>query len=142
MIDGLLILLRVAGAGLILLALAHIPMARQLGWRGDAARMSPQNESIFHVHTFFVCVMLCVMGVRALFAPQIFVEPTTAAAWLSWTYAVVWALRLYVQWFVFPQALWRGKRFETAMHVLFTVVWTALTALFVTCGLVQGGHLR
>lgn len=141
MIDWLLVLLRVAGAGTIALAFAHIPMAKVLGWREDAARMSPQNASIFHVHTFFVCVMLAVMGARALFAPQIFIEHTTAAAWLSWTYALVWALRLYVQWFVFPQALWRGKRFETAIHVLFTVIWTALTALFVVCGLVQLGRL-
>jgi hypothetical protein len=138
--DALLLLLRVAGAGLVLLALAHIPMSRELRWREEATRMSAQNESIFHVHTFFVCVMLAVMGARALFAPEIFIEPGTAAAWLSWTYALVWALRLYVQWFVFPQALWRGKRFETAMHVLFTVIWTALTVLFVVCGLVQGGH--
>ena len=141
MIDLLQILLRVAGAGMIVLALAHIPMGRHLGWREDAARMSPQSESIFHVHTFFVCVMLIVMGVRALFAPQIFIEPTAAAAWLSWTYAVVWALRLYVQWFVFPRELWRGKSFETAMHLMFTVIWSGLIALFVTCGLVQRGSL-
>lgn len=140
MIEWLIILLRAAGAGMMLLAVVHIPMSRQLGWREDAARMSPANESIFHVHTFFVCVMLAIMGVRALFAPQIFIEHTVAAAWLSWTYAVVWALRLYVQWFVFPAALWRGKRFETIMHGLFTVIWTALTVLFVTCGLVQSGR--
>ena len=60
--DALTILLRVAGAGLILLAGLHLPIGRHLKWREEAARLSPVNASIFHVHTFFICFVLVMMG--------------------------------------------------------------------------------
>ncbi|MCU0633415.1 MAG: hypothetical protein MUE41_00975 [Gemmatimonadaceae bacterium] len=134
--------LRVAGAGLLLLAIAHVPIARQLRWREEAARLSAANAAIFHVHTLFICAMLVLMGLPALLAPELFIVPSRAGAWLAWSFAAMWGLRLYVQWFVFPQHLWRGKAFETAMHLLFTVIWSGLTALFVVCGLVQAGRLQ
>jgi len=72
MVDTLTVLLRIAGAGLILLAFLHIPIARQLQWREDAKRMSPPNTAIFHVHAFFICVVLVIMGLPSLFEPHIF----------------------------------------------------------------------
>jgi membrane protein YdbS with pleckstrin-like domain len=142
MIDWLPMLLRVAGLGIIALALAHIQMSRVLRWREEAALMSPASESVFHVHTLFVCAILVMIGLPALIAPQIFLERSDAGAWLTWTCSAFWLLRLLVQWFVFPSALWRGKPFETRMHILFTMVWAGLTALFVACGLVQMGRLQ
>ena len=139
MIAVLTLLLRVAGAGLILLSLVHIPIGRHLQWREDAARLTPVNASIFHVHAFFICVMLVIMGLPCLLDPRVFLEPTRAGAWLSWSFAAFWAIRLYCQWFVYQADLWRNKRFETAMHACFTLIWVALTALFTACGLCQAG---
>lgn len=141
MIDTLAILLRVAGAGLILLAVLHIPISRHLRWREESARMSLTSASVFRVHTFFICVVLVLMGLPALMAPQIFLERSSAGAWLTWSMAFFWGLRLLVQFFVYPSELWRGKRFETAMHVWFSLVWMSLAVVFALCGLVQLGRL-
>jgi hypothetical protein len=141
MIELLPPLLRIAGAGMIVLALAHIQMSRVLRWREDAALMPLSSESVFHVHTFFVCATLVLMGLPAVLAPHVFIERTAAGTWLAWSFSVFWSLRLIVQWFVFPRALWRGKVLETRMHYMFTVVWLGLTTLFAVCGLVQSGHL-
>ena len=141
MIDALAVLLRVAGAGLILLAVLHIPISRHLRWREESERMSLASASVFRVHTFFICVVLALMGLPALVSPQIFLEPSTAGAWLTWSIAAFWALRLFFQFFVYPAELWRGKRFETAMHVWFSLVWASLMVVFVLCGLVQLGRL-
>jgi hypothetical protein len=141
MIELLEPLLRVAGAGLILLALAHIPMGVHLKWKEDAVRMSDANASIFHVHTLFICVGLVLMGLPALLAPQLFLVRTLAGAWMTSSIAVFWALRSFVQWFVYPSSLWRGKRLETALHIGFSFVWLGLTVLFAACALVQLGRL-
>jgi hypothetical protein len=140
-ITWLPVLLRIAGVGMIALAIAHIFMSRVLRWREEAARMSPASESVFHVHTLFVCATLVMIGLPASVAPHIFLERTEAGAWMTWTCSVFWLLRRFVQWFVFPRTLWRGKPFETRMHIMFTIIWTGLTALFVACGLVQMGRL-
>ncbi len=141
MIDTLPIFLRIAGLGLLLLSILHIPIGRHLQWREDAARLSPVNAAIFHVHALFICVVLVIMGLPCLADPGIFLEPTRAGAWLSWSFAGFWTIRLYCQWFVYAGELWRGKRFETAIHWAFTGVWTGLAALFTACGLHQSGWL-
>lgn len=133
--------LRVAGAGLITLALMHGPISRRLGWRSDAERMSPVNASIFRVHAFFICLVLVGMGLPCLLDPAVFLEPSRAGSWICWGCAVFWGARLWCQWLVYPVDLWRGKPLETRLHWIFTGLWTALTALFTVCGLRQSGWL-
>lgn len=41
-----------------------------------------------------------------------------------------WALRLFTQFFVYSPKLWRGKRFETVVHIAFSMLWTYATGLF------------
>ncbi|HEX4122306.1 MAG TPA: hypothetical protein VH619_16945 [Verrucomicrobiae bacterium] len=142
MMQTLSILLRVAGLGLILLAALHLPIARHLKWHEDSARMSLVNASIFRVHTFFICVVLVMMGLPCLLDPSVFLENSHASAWLAWSFSVFWGVRLFFQWFVYPRELWRGKRLETTVHVAATIVWASLSALFVACGLWQMGCLR
>ena len=67
-----------AGAGLILLAILHIPIGRHLKWREDVAQLTPVNASIFHVHNFFICVVLVMMGLPCLFDPMTFLEKSRA----------------------------------------------------------------
>ncbi len=141
MTDWLTLLLRLAGAGLITLAVAHLPMGHYLNWKEEARRMSAANASIFHVHTFFICAVLVLIGVPAILAPQIFLVRSLAGAWITWSLAAFWMLRAFTQWFIYPTALWRGKRSETIMHVVFSFVWPGLTALFAVCGLVQIGRI-
>lgn len=141
MIEILTPLLRVAGAGLILLAVLHIEIAQRLAWRTDAARMSPVNAAIFHVHGFFICVVLVAMGLPGLLDPTVFVTPSRAAAWGTWSLCAFWAARLWCQWFVYPPQLWRGKPLETALHWWFTLVWVFLAVLYGLCGALQVGWL-
>jgi hypothetical protein len=131
--------LRIAGVGLIALAAVHIPIARHLNWNQDSARLTPVNAAVFRVHALFICVVLVMMALPCLFEPSVFLEPSRAGAWMSWSFAGFWAIRLYCQWFVYERTLWTGRRFETAIHWLFSFVWGLLTTLFATCGLWQGG---
>lgn len=142
MMETLIILLRVAGFGLILLAGLHVPIGRYLKWREEGARLSLVNESIFRVHTFFICFLLVMMGLPCLLDPLIFLESSRAGAWLTWSYSVFWTTRLFFQWFVYPSELWCGKKMETLAHFGVTIVWIYLSALFSVCGCWQMGWLR
>lgn len=137
--ETLTILLRAAGVGLMALAIIHIPIGKRLRWREEAARLSPPNRAVFHVHTIFICIVIVMMALPCIFEPAVFLEKTRAARWLAWPYSVFWGLRLYSQWLVYPANLWRGKREETMVHWVFTGVWLSLTALFAMCGMQQLG---
>jgi hypothetical protein len=133
--------LRIAGAGLIVLALMHIPIGRRLQWAQEYQRLSPGNAAICHVHNLFICLMLVLMGLPSLLDPGIFLIPSRAGLWLAWSLAFFWGFRLYCQWFVYHADLWRGKHPEARIHWFVTVIWTGLTTLYTLCGCVQAGWL-
>lgn len=126
--------LRLAGVGLIVLALLHVPIGRRLKWREDAARMSRLNATVFHVHAFFLCLVLVAMGLPCLLDPHAFLEDSRASAWAAWTMTAFWLARLCCEWFVYDPSWWRGKRFETALHWSCTLAWSLLVLLFGLCG--------
>jgi hypothetical protein len=136
------ILLRVAGAMLLLLAAMHGPISRRLKWGEESLLLSPVNAAVFRVHALFICLILVVMGLPCIADPWVFLEKTRAGAWLAWTFAAFWTARLYAQWFVFPRTLWVGKRFETKVHFLSTTIWIFLAGLFFLCGARQVAWLR
>jgi hypothetical protein len=131
-----------AGAVLIVLAGLHVPIRRHLKWREESARLSSANAAIFHVHSFFICFVLVMMGLPCLLEPSVLLEKSHAGAWLAWSFSAFWTTRLFVQWFVFPKELWRGKRMETIAHIGFSILWVTLSALFTVCGLWQVSWLK
>lgn len=122
--------LRVAGALLLLLSLVHVPMPRELGWKEDLAKLTPVNRQVFLVHNAFIVLTLVLMGSLALFyAPELAAPGRLAGAVLSGL-TLFWGLRLFTQQFVYDRSLWRGNRRYTAVHVVFTLLWLYLTAVF------------
>ena len=138
---GLALWLRIAGAGLLLLAALHFPLARRFRWREQALLLTPLNAAIFRVHNYFVQLILVIMGLPCLIEPGVFLDLSRAGRWTSWSFAIFWAFRLYCQWFVYEKTLWQKKPFETTIHLLFTVVWLSLTLLFGVCALRQSGWI-
>jgi len=135
--NNLELLLRVAGTGLLLLCFLHIPIGRSLKWREDGRKLSPVNEQIFHVHTFFICVVIFLMALPCLFEPSVFLEKSRAGFWLSASLSVFWMVRLFFQFFVYRTDLWRGKPLETFVHWWFALIWLALAAVFGAAAFVQ-----
>ena len=122
--------LRIVGASLIALSLAHLFFARHLEWRKDAARLTPVNRQIFLVHAFFLCMILTMMGALCLLAPQSLLVPTPLGRMILIGLVIFWGTRLAFQWFVYDSSLWRGNRLNTVAHVAFTLLWSYYTCVF------------
>jgi len=135
----LVLALRVAGVILLLLAVAHVPIATRLEWRADAQRLSPVNRQVMLVHAFFVALMVGLMGVLTLGWAEALVMPSALGKPVAAGLTLFWAARLYFQWFVYDRSLWRHRAFETRVHVLFTILWTYLTVVYACCLRLQLG---
>ncbi len=135
----LLLNLRFAGALLIALALAHAPIAKHFHWREESARLSPFNRQVLLVHAFFIALTVGLMGGLALGWAPLLATPNPLGAPVAGGLAIFWGVRLYCQWFVYDRALWRGKSFETAVHIVFSLCWIYLTGLFGLCLKLQLG---
>jgi hypothetical protein len=121
--------LRIIGVIFTLLACVHVIFPRYFGWREQLASLSLINQQMMKVHTFFVACVVMLMGVLCAALPE---ELTTTrlGRWLCLGMALFWGARWWAQHFVYSSSLWRGKRFETTVHVLFSALWGWATLLF------------
>lgn len=126
------------GALLVVLALLHVGFARYFDWRREFAVVSLINRQMMYVHTFFVAFVVLLMGLLCLTsAPGLVGTPLGRRVALG--LGVFWLARLLIQFFGYSASLWRGKRFETLIHVLFSLLWLYLTVVFFQVGLGQTG---
>ncbi len=123
--------LRITGILLAGLALMGFFLPKRFNWARDAERMSLLNRQIFLVHHAFIILILAMFSVLTLGFPRALVDPGNPLSKAILTgLALFWFIRLIVQWFVYDRQLWRGHRFNTAMHFLFTGVWLYFTMTF------------
>jgi hypothetical protein len=92
---------------------------------------------MMYVHTAFIALAVLLMGVLCLTAPAELVG-TPLGRKIALGLAIFWGCRLLVQFFGYSPKLWRGKRFETCMHIAFTILWIYLTAVFVMIAIGKG----
>src|SRR4051812_41420754 len=103
--------IRVAGAILIVLAFIHLVFPRRFNWKTDLAGMSLMNRQMMYVHTFFIALVVLLMGILCIYAAADIVH-TRLGRQLAFGLFVFWLIRLIFQFFVYSRELWRGKRFE------------------------------
>jgi len=124
----------IIGFLLVLLAALHVGFAWYFNWRRELAGLSLINRQMMYVHTFFVAFTVLLMGLLCLTSAAELTD-TALGRRLALGCGVFWLTRLLVQFFGYSPLLWRGKRFETVVHVVFVAFWTYLSAVFLLVGL-------
>jgi hypothetical protein len=93
-------------------------------------RLSLVNRQIFEVHTLFIVLVLALSSVLLLTSSDALVAPSRLSRALLLGLTIFWGLRMLMQWFYYSPAIWRGDRFNTAAHCVFSTVWIYLTTTF------------
>jgi hypothetical protein len=126
--------LSIIGWLLVVLSLAHAVFPRYFNWRTEFQTVSLINRQMMYIHTFFVALVVFLMGVLCLTCQTELLLPGLGQK-LALAFAVFWTTRLVIQFWGYSAELWRGKRFETTVHILFTAFWTYLSGVFWAIGL-------
>lgn len=121
--------LKISGVILILLAVVHISFPKQFDWKSQLMPLSLINKQMMIVHTFFIALTVFMMGILCLFCAED-ITGTRLGRQIALGLAVFWCVRLFFQFFVYSPKLWKGKPFETVMHILFSLTWIYLTLIF------------
>jgi hypothetical protein len=121
--------LQIIGILLMLLGVIHVIFPKYFDWKNDLKSLSLINRQMMEVHTFFIALTVFLMGFLCFFSPQDLIN-TPLGRQICLGFAVFWVIRLFFQGFVYSSKLWRGKTFETSMHLIFTIFWTYLTVVF------------
>lgn len=122
--------LKIAGLLQIGLALLHAFFPRRFRWKEELASLSLLSRQIMYVHTFFVALTVFLIGVLCLTSSADLIN-TTFGRRIALGLAVFWLIRLYVQFFGYSSKLWKGKAFETTIHIIFSIFWIYLSSTFI-----------
>lgn len=121
--------LKITGILLMLLALLHVIFPKYFKWKDELILVSHINRQMMYVHTFFIAFIVFLIGLLCLTSAT---ELTTTnfGKRISLGLGIFWTTRLLIQFFGYSSLLWKGKRLETTIHVLFSILWTYISAVF------------
>jgi len=120
---------KIIGVLLIFLACLHAIFPKFFNWKQDLKSLSLINRQMMIIHTFFIALTVFLMGLLCLNSTSELVE-TKMGKTISLGFGIFWVIRLVVQFFGYASSLWKGKTFETTIHVLFSILWTYLSVVF------------
>lgn len=119
----------IIGTILIALALVHLIFPKYFNWDTELKKLSLINRQMMTVHTFFIALVVLLMGLLCLTSSTDLVE-TKLGKTISLGLGIFWVVRLFVQFFGYSSKLWRSKTFETVIHILFSLLWIYFSIVF------------
>ncbi len=123
--------LKIIGVLLIALGLIHIFFPKYFNWNKELKSLSLINRQMMTVHTFFIALTVFLMGLLCFTSSTELIE-TNLGKKISLGLGIFWTIRLFIQFFGYSRELWKGKIFETAMHIIFSLLWGYLSFIFLT----------
>lgn len=120
---------KIIGFLLMGLALVHIIFPKYFNWKEELKSLSLINKQMMTIHTFFIALVVFLMGLLCLTSTTELIE-TNFGKIISLGLGIFWSLRLIIQFFGYSTKLWKGKPFETIIHILFSVLWIYLSIIF------------
>ena len=121
--------LKIIGYLLIVLSLVHIIFPKYFSWKEELKHLSLINKQMMQVHTFFIALMVFLIGLLCVTTYGDLVH-TPLGKRIALGLSVFWGIRMFIQFFGYSSKLWKGKTFETIMHVVFSFFWIYLTTVF------------
>jgi hypothetical protein len=125
----LVVHLHVVGLVMALLVVVNLFVPGRFRWREELSRVSLLNRQIFQAHSFFIVLLLALFSALFLTCADALLEPTRLSRAVLAGLTIFWGLRMLVQWFFYSPAVWRGDRFNTTMHGIFSMTWIYVTAV-------------
>ncbi len=121
--------LKFIGITLTILAIIHVIFPKYFNWQTELQSLSLINRQIMYVHTFFIALTVLLIGVLCWTSADELVT-TKLGKHISLGLGIFWGMRLFIQFFGYSSKLWKGKIFETIIHIVFSIFWLYLTVTF------------
>jgi hypothetical protein len=121
--------LKTIGLLLIVLALVHAIFPKYFNWKKELESLSLVNRQMMTIHTFFIALTVFLMGLLCLTSSKELLE-TNLGKKILLGLGIFWTIRLFIQFFGYSSALWKGKKLETIIHIIFSLLWLYLSTIF------------
>lgn len=122
--------IEIIGVLMIILAHVHIIFPKYFNWKTELKPLSLINRQMMTVHTFFIALFVLLIGLLCLTSAKDLIE-TRLGNTICTGLALFFTIRLFFQFFIYSSELWRGKKVETSIHVLFSLFWLYASGVFI-----------
>ncbi|NOY01040.1 MAG: hypothetical protein GXP30_15125 [Verrucomicrobia bacterium] len=130
------ILLIAAAIGQLAIAVINLFLVRLLGWQDELDRMSPLLRDVFHVHKYFISIILVIFGVLTLrFAGDLATGNNELGRWLVVGIACFWGIRAVMQWAYYSWDHWKGQPGRLAVHWILTGCYGGCALVYLYAGI-------
>ena len=126
------LMIRLAGVGLLLVALANGIAPRMLNYGPNLAKCDRIVTQVFHVHAVYIVVTVVGMAVLCLWRPEFFLEDEVGRG-MAWFLGLFWGSRFLVQMFYYDRGI--KSRFP-GWNVVFGAAFLALGVGFLAIALI------
>lgn len=125
----MILLIQLIGCGLVILAIIHAVFPKVFEWKHELPRLSLVNQQLMTVHTFFIALTVFLMGLLCFSSAELLLH-TELGKKILFGLSFFWFVRLITQLFWYSPKLWQGKHLETLVHIVFILLWSAMTVIF------------
>lgn len=126
--------IKIIGIVLVVLAGVHVIFPKYFKWKEELRSLSLINKQMMEIHTLFIAITVLFMGVLCISSAAEIVE-TPLGRKIAFGFGVFWLLRLVIQFVGYSSKLWKGKPFETLVHIVFSILWVYITTVFLMTAL-------
>ena len=119
----------IIGVSLMVLALIHIVFPKYFKWKEELKSLSLINKQMMTIHTFFIALAVFLMGLLCISSAHELVHSKLGKL-ISLGLGIFWTFRLFIQFFGYSSQLWKGKKFETIIHIVFSGYWIYICSIF------------
>ncbi|GAB0157062.1 hypothetical protein CHRYSEOSP005_23310 [Chryseobacterium sp. Alg-005] len=121
--------LKIIGSLFIILSIIHVIFPKYFNWEKELQSLSLMNRQMMWIHTAFIALIVFLMGALCITSPNELTE-TSLGRKISFGLAIFWTIRLILQFFGYSSKLWKGKAFETTIHIIFSLLWIYISSVF------------
>ena len=121
--------IKIIGYLFILLAFIHVIFPKKFEWKKECGSLSLINKQMMYIHTFFIALVVLLMGILCITSYSELIS-TPLGHKISFGFFIFWVIRFFVQFFGYSSELWKGKKFETLIHIVFSVFWAYVSVVF------------
>ena len=121
--------IKIIGYLFILLAFIHVIFPKKFEWKKECGSLSLINKQMMYIHTFFIALVVLLMGILCITSYTELIN-TPLGRKISLGFFIFWVMRFFIQFFGYSSELWRGKQFETLVHIIFSIFWAYVSVVF------------
>jgi hypothetical protein len=125
------IALFIAAVAQLAIAVLNLFLVRIMKWGEPVAQMPQLVREVFHVHSCFITITLVIFGaVTIRFAGELAAGTNDLGRWLVCGIGLFWLIRWVMQFFFYSSSHWKGKRLETAVHIVLILTYGFFTGVY------------